>query len=123
MSSPNKTRSDCQTLVDIMRLRAAVDPDMLAYRFLESGDVDGPAPSLTYKEVDLRARTIAARLQSLGLAGERALLIFPPGLDYVAAFFGCTYAGVIAVPAYPPDPSRLNRTVPRLTAIIEDSGA
>jgi amino acid adenylation domain-containing protein len=53
-------------------------------------------------------------------APPRALLLFPPGLDFVAAFFGCLYAGVIAVPSYPPAPSRPGRGQPRLKAILED---
>src|SRR5205807_1397406 len=55
--------------------------------------------------------------------GERALLIYPPGLDYVVAVCGCLYAGMVAVPAYPPDPSRLQRTLPRLQAIAADCRA
>lgn len=67
-----------------------------------------------------RATAIAATLTERGLRGERALLLFPPGLDFVAAFFGCVYAGVIAVPAYPPDPTRLEASLPRLLAIVRD---
>src|SRR5262249_5170012 len=63
---------------------------------------------------------IGARLQSLMLPGERALLLYPPGLQYVAAFFGCLYAGVVAIPAYPP---RLNRHMSRLHAIATDAQA
>ncbi len=66
---------------------------------------------------------IAAALQAGSAAGERALLLYPPGLEYIAGFFGCLYAGVIAVPAYPPDPMRLERTLPRLRAIIRDAQA
>ena len=76
---------------------------------------------MNYEELDRQSRTIAARLQTLGVAGgERALLFYPPGLEYVAAFLGCLYAGVVAVPAYPP---RLNRPISRLRAIAADSKA
>jgi acyl-CoA synthetase (AMP-forming)/AMP-acid ligase II/acyl carrier protein len=68
--------------------------------------------------LDRQARAIAATLQSLGWAGERALLLYPPGLDYIAAFFGCLYAGVIAVPAYPP---RRNRSLERVEAIAANA--
>ena len=61
---------------------------------------------LTRGELDRRARALAARLQARGLAGRRALLLYPPGLEFIAAFFGCLYAGVVAVPAYPPRPNR-----------------
>ena len=69
------------------------------------------------------AMAIGAWLESHDLVGERALLLYPAGLEFIAAFLGCLYAGVVAVPAYPPDPSRLARTLPRLQAIIRDSQA
>ncbi len=68
-----------------------------------------------------RACAIAATLTERGLRGERAIMLFPPGLDFVAAFFGCIYAGVVAVPAYPPDPTRLEASLPRLLAIVRDA--
>jgi acyl-CoA synthetase (AMP-forming)/AMP-acid ligase II/acyl carrier protein len=106
------------SFVALLRRRAREDPERAAYTFLADGDVE--RGTLTYGEVDRRARAIAATLQSLGLAGERALLLFPPGLDYVEAFFGCLYAGVIAVPAYPP---RRNRSLERIRAITADARA
>ena len=75
----------------------------------------------SFAEVDRRARAIAAVLAERGFAGERALMLYPPGLDFIAAFFGCLYAGVIAVPAYPPDPTRLEASLPRLLAIARDA--
>ncbi len=74
----------------------------------------------TYADVDRKARAIAASLQSMGMEGERALLLYPSGLDFVAAFFGCLYAGVMAVPAYPP---RRNRNMARIDAIANDAEA
>lgn len=67
-------------------------------------------------------RAIGAWLQSRVAAGERALLLYPPGLDYIAGFFGCLYAGVVAVPAYPPSPNP-NRPMSRIHAIVADSQA
>jgi acyl-CoA synthetase (AMP-forming)/AMP-acid ligase II/acyl carrier protein len=90
----------------------------VAFTFLT--DADTEKASVTYRELDCRARAIAGTLQALGLAGERALLLYPPGLDYVAAFFGCLYAGVVAVPAYPP---RRNRSLDRLQTVAADAGA
>ncbi|HYH44501.1 MAG TPA: AMP-binding protein, partial [Thermoanaerobaculia bacterium] len=69
-----------------------------AYTFLEDGEAEGA--SLTFREVGEKARAIGARLQSLGLSGERVLLLYPPGLEFVTAFLGCLYGGVVAVPAY-----------------------
>ncbi len=110
--------SACSTLVALLRQRALHQGDQTAYTFLADGDL--ARGSLTYAELDRRARSIATMLQTLGLAGERAVLLYPTGLDYVAAFFGCLYAGVIAVPAYPP---RRKRSWARLQAIIADSSA
>jgi amino acid adenylation domain-containing protein len=106
-------------LVDLLRWRAAHQPDRRAYTFLVDGEAD--AVHLTYADIDRQARSIAALLQSRGMAGERALLLYPPGLDYIAAFFGCLYAQVVAVPAYPPNPAQLERSLPRLRAIARDA--
>jgi len=90
----------------------------LAYTFLADGA--GAELNLSYGELDRRVKAIAALLQRMGAVGERALLLYPPGLDYVVAFWGCIHGGVIAVPAYPP---RLNRNLLRLWAIAKDAGA
>jgi acyl-CoA synthetase (AMP-forming)/AMP-acid ligase II len=99
----------------------SLHPDERLYTFLVDGEAE--EVHLTYRELDRQAQAIAAVLQEKGSAGERALLLYPPGLEYIAAFFGCLYAGAIAVPVYPPDPSRLNRTLPRLQAIAKDAQA
>src|SRR5258708_33007139 len=102
----------------LVKPRAEDRPDDPAYVFLSGGDW---RPSgLTYSQLNREARTIAAFLQGLGLQGERVLLLYPPGLEFVAAFLGCLYAGVVAVPAYPP---RLNRNAFRILSIAEDSQA
>ncbi|BBO34547.1 aminotransferase class I/II-fold pyridoxal phosphate-dependent enzyme [Lacipirellula parvula] len=106
------------TLVELLRHRAMHQGDDLGYRFL----LDGEKSTLewTYADVDRKARAIAASLQAMDMQGERALLLYPSGLDFVAAFFGCLYAGVIAVPAYPP---RRNRNMARIDAIANDAEA
>lgn len=104
------------TLVDMLRHRAEGDPDRKVFTFLTDGERE--EDPITYRQLDLGARSIAARLQAMGAEGERALLLFPPGLEFIRAFFGCLYAGVIAVPAYPP---RLNRPTPRIQAIVADA--
>ncbi|MFI5496356.1 amino acid adenylation domain-containing protein [Actinoplanes sp. NPDC051859] len=81
----------------------------------------GEAVVLDYAALDRRARAIAADLLDRGLHGRTALLLFPAGLEYVATFFGCLYAGVIAVPAYPP--ARHPRSLERLFAVLKDCGA
>ncbi|HEX6292323.1 MAG TPA: amino acid adenylation domain-containing protein, partial [Herpetosiphonaceae bacterium] len=108
--------SGSSTLIELLRTTALHNPDRQGYTFLLNGETD--AVSLTYGELDRQARSIAALLQQARASGERALLLYPPGLEYIAAFFGCLYAGVVAVPAYPP---RLNRNLDRLQTIVKDA--
>src|SRR5215213_1477533 len=110
--------SNPYSFVHLLRRRASDQPDRLIYRFLPDGENEDA--TLTYGELDHRARAIGAWLQSEGEAGDRVLLMYPPGLDYVAAFFGCLYAGMIAVPIYPP---RSNRNFERIQSIVADADA
>ena len=73
------------------------------------------AQRITYAELDEKARAVAARLQEIAEAGERALLIYPAGLDFLVGLFGCLYAGLIGIPTPPPEASRLKRTGPGST--------
>jgi acyl-CoA synthetase (AMP-forming)/AMP-acid ligase II len=106
------------TLVELLRYRASTQPERIAYIFLRNGETE--EARLTYGELDQNARAIAAHLQSLEAKGERGLLLYPPGLDFISAFFGCLYAEVVAIPAYPP---RRNQNLFRLQAIVADSQA
>jgi acyl-CoA synthetase (AMP-forming)/AMP-acid ligase II len=110
-----------ETLVDLVRDRADGHGDRLAFAFLEDGSVE--SQRLTYAWLDARARAVAARLQEVSEAGERALLIYPAGLDFLVGFFGCLYAGLIGIPTPPPEASRLKRTRPRLESIARDARA
>lgn len=105
------------TLSEVLQARAAYTPDKTAYIFLKDGDDD--EERITYRELDQAARRIAHHLTGSGSRGERALMLFPPGLEFVKALFGCFYAGIIAVPAYPP---RKNRSLDRIKALVVDSG-
>ncbi|CRM66399.1 non-ribosomal peptide synthetase [Pseudomonas sp. 58 R 12] len=107
-----------QTLVQSLQRRAVQTPDQVALRFLAESAEHGVV--LSYRDLDLRARSIAAALQANADLGDRAVLLFPSGPDYVAAFFGCLYAGVIAVPAYPPESTRRHHQE-RLLSIISDA--
>lgn len=106
------------TLVDLLHYRSVHQSDQKTYTFLQDGETE--AGNLTYQELDLQARAIAAYLQSLNAIGERILLLYPPGLEFIAGFFGCLYAGMIAIPAYPPRP---NQSLSRLQAIAADAQA
>ncbi len=106
-------------LIDMLEARAETGD--VGFTFLDDGEREGA--SLSFAELAAGARAVAATLQARGLAGERVLLMYPPGLDFIAAFFGCVYARAVAVPVYPPDPSRIERTLPRLEAIAADCAA
>lgn len=104
--------------VDVVRTQARTRPDQAAFTFLENGETE--SDTLTFAELDRAARAVAVQLQDRTRQGDRALLLFPPGLDFVRAFIGCLYAGVVAVPVYPP---RRNRSLDRLVAVAADAGA
>ncbi|MEM7307331.1 MAG: SDR family NAD(P)-dependent oxidoreductase [Planctomycetota bacterium] len=106
------------SFVEVLQARAEAAPERLAFRFLAEGG--GEDVELGFAELDRRARALAARLVEAGAAGERVLLLSPPGPDNVVAFFACLYAGAIAVPLPPP---RRARADGRLRAIRERSGA
>ena len=104
--------------LDRLRYWTLAQPEQLAYRFLRDGEDD--EVTLTYAELDTRARAIAAHLVSMGMQNKRALMMYPPGLEFVEALFGCYYANVVPIPAYPP---RRNRNMGRINAISEDAHA
>ena len=106
-------------LVEQIRYWSLAQPEKIAFRFLTRVE-ESECETLTYAELDQRARAIAAQLVAKGFAGQRALMLYPPGLDFVEAFFGCHYAGVVPVPAYPP---RRNRNMGRINSISNDAHA
>lgn len=103
-------------IVELLQRRACKQPDKRAYTFLVDGETQ--EVHITYAKLDKKARAIAAYLQSVASSGERALLLYPQGLDFSAAFFGCLYAGIVAVPANPP---RRNSKSVRLTSLVTDA--
>jgi 8-amino-7-oxononanoate synthase len=105
-------------LVELLQHRARCQPEDIAFTYLVDGENE--ELHLTYRELDRQARAIGAWLESHDLVGERALLLYPAGLDFIAAFFGCLYGGVVAVPVYPP---RRNRSLIRIQAIADDAEA
>ncbi|MDB4881436.1 MAG: 8-amino-7-oxononanoate synthase, partial [Gemmatimonadetes bacterium] len=106
------------TLVELLEYRAARQPGEVVFRFINGdGSEEG---TLTFGELRARARAIAAGLAEHVTPGDRVVMLVPPGLEYVASFFGCLYMGAVAVPAYPPNPRRAD---PRVSGIVADSGA
>jgi acyl-CoA synthetase (AMP-forming)/AMP-acid ligase II len=114
--------AEFSTLVEILRWRALQQPGQrtyTSYTCLVDGEAEGD--HLGGPALDCQARSIGALLQSCVASGERALLLYPTGLEFIAAFFGCLYAGVIAVPLPPPNLAQPQRSLPRLRAIINDA--
>lgn len=112
-----------ETMVDLVRQQAAQFGDRTAYIYLGDGpglDEKQAKQSISFRQLDLQAQAIAAKLQQEMSPGDRALLIYPAGLEFISAFFGCLYAGVVAVPATYPKP---RRPLPRMASIARDSGA
>ncbi|GGL31439.1 type I polyketide synthase [Nocardia jinanensis] len=110
-----------RSFVDLLVSRYSEHPDRRAYRFLETGDLTGPISEITYAELGRRARAIAARLQADGWSGRRALLLYPPGLGFIAGFFGCLFADVVAVPVPLPQFHESDRSLRRLHQVIADA--
>ncbi|HSS51989.1 MAG TPA: AMP-binding protein, partial [Thermoanaerobaculia bacterium] len=99
-----------------MRRNAVAEPGHRLYTFLSNGSVE--IGHWTYRDLDSRARAIAASLLDSAAPGDRAVLLYPHGPEFIAGFFGCLYAGVVAVPVYPPRSARGND---RLQSILVDS--
>lgn len=106
------------SFVDLLSYRAVSQPKQTIYTFLEDGET--ASGRLSNQELERQVKGTAAYLESMGATGKRALLLYPPGLDFVVAFFGCLAAGVVAVPVYPP---RRNRNMMRLHAIVTSAQA
>lgn len=106
------------TIPHILQYRALHTPDETAYIFLKDGETD--EERITYAQLYKAALKVAAQLSSAGGRGSLALMLFSPGLEFVKSLYGCFYAGVIAVPAYPP---RKNRSLDRIKTLVVDSGA
>src|SRR5258707_9544330 len=119
----NKLTANClqaskyepRTIVDLLRHKAREEAGKQCYTFLP--DEGRPAIDVTYGELDRRARAVGAWLQASDATDQRVLLLFPSGIEYIVAFFGCLYARSVAVPAYPP---RANRQPGRIQAIGDD---
>lgn len=108
-----------RTFIDVLQHRAAISPDKTAFVFLEEGEE--PTWTITYAELNLRARAIAVELSRWLEPGDRAVLLYPTGIAFIEAYLGCLYAGVIAVPLFPPAPSRLEKAGARLGEVFRSA--
>jgi len=106
------------TLVEVLHSHTKTKANELLYRYIEDESLE--PITLSFLEVDTQARAIANTLLKTCKKGDRALMLYPAGLEFMTAFLGCLYAGVIAVPAYPP---RKNQKISRLKSIIADADA
>ena len=106
------------TIPGLLSLRACEQPNSIAYRYLENGEDE--AAEITYSGLEQRARAVAELLRAYSKAGDRVVLIYPSGLEFLCAFFGCLYARVVAVPLHSPRPGRHND---RLAAVITNASA
>ncbi|GGR46367.1 fatty acyl-AMP ligase [Streptomyces aurantiogriseus] len=113
-----------RSLVDLLTTHATHQPDRTAYRYLVTGDPDGEIQEISYARLATRSRAVAAWLQERGLAGSRAMLLHPPGLEFVCGYLGCLSAGVVAVPGVPPQGRAQNhRALTRMKRLIADADA
>jgi len=110
---------DISTLVDLVQYRKDTEPDRNIFTFL----VDGEDIKIiqNYQEFEERARAIAATLQKKYKPGDRMIMLFQPGINFIDAFFGCLFAGMIAIPTYPPNLTKLQRSLPRFLSIFKDA--
>ena len=113
--------NESASLLDILYARAESQHDEVLYTFLADGEQ--VEESLTYGQLYARAAGVAEAIRDLVRPGARALLLYPPSLDYIVGFWGALLAGIVPVPVYPPNLDRPNRTLPRLEAISSDAGA
>lgn len=117
-STPSKVKNlqPFPTLLDILAYQVQHQSEKTGYIFLEDGETE--SSRLTYQELETQAKAIAATLQSCTQIGDRALLLYHPGPEFLIGFFACLYAGVIAVPVYP---SHSRHNLSRLASIISDA--
>ena len=111
------------SVTELLITRSAQFGERTLYTFLKEGEPDGAADHYSFAELDRRARQIAVALQTAGLAGQRVLLVYPSGMEFIAGFFGCLYAGAVAVPTVAPHPARPERSLPRVCSVALEAGA
>jgi acyl-CoA synthetase (AMP-forming)/AMP-acid ligase II len=110
------TSDEQPTLAHVLSVRARQQPQRTAYVFLLDGEHE--RVEFTYAALELAARKWAAKIATVAEPGDRILLVLPPGLDLIAAFYGALYGGFVAVPAYPP---RGDRQITKLKGVAANA--
>lgn len=111
--------SSRRTAIDFLVYQAQRNPAKVAFKQIESGGNHGVM--ITYADLDLKARNLGKTLQHFTSPGDRIMLIYPPGIEFITSLFACFYAGVIAVPVAPPCLSNLGADLPYLRSIVFDA--
>jgi acyl-CoA synthetase (AMP-forming)/AMP-acid ligase II len=109
------------SFVALLRHRATVQGQQTGYLFLRDNDPEKDLDLLSYSQLDQRARAIAVALLAAGEPGQRVLLLHQPGIDFVTAFYGCLYAGAVAVTTYPVHRGRLKQALPKICDLLKDA--
>lgn len=108
--------TDYKNLTELLDQHSQIAQDVNKINFLNN-NVD-IVDSINYLQLSIKAKSIATKLQAYTQPGDRILLLYPPGIEFICAFFGCLYAGVIAVPAYPPVEKKL---IEKLQGMIQNA--
>lgn len=105
--------------MEVLQKQAADHSGHIAFRFLVDGE--DQEETITYGQLDRRARSIAVRLRSICRKGDRVMLLLPPGLDFIAAYFGSLYAGCVAIPLYPHLRPKRDKILTRIFNVAKDA--
>jgi acyl-CoA synthetase (AMP-forming)/AMP-acid ligase II len=108
------------TLRDLLSDRFLRRPEDIAYAFLIGDQLQR---EWTYADLHWEVAKVGAHLSEIGAAGKRALLVYPQGLEFLAAFLACLCRNVVAIPVPAPETWNLLRTMPRLKAVADDAAA
>ena len=111
--------NDFRTIDGVLHYRAEAQADDPAFTFLNDGET--PGETLSYRLLDARSGALAVMLRDWRI--QRALLVYPPGLEFIVAFFACLFAGITPVPAGLAHITRIGRSLTRLRAVARDAAA
>lgn len=116
LKTSEATLDTLPTIVNVLQYRAKLHGDKVAFIYLKDGETE--SASITYRVLNKEAQSVAASLQARELNGKHVLLLYPSGIEFIKAFFGCLYAGAIPVPATAP---RNKRALGKIKSIITDA--